>query len=56
MTRVRIYFVVFCLVVVAIAAIPSTPTAVNNNAKNTTTIAPSIPTEVATPAPNKKLK
>jgi hypothetical protein len=51
MTGARAFFVVFCLVLVAFGALPGSPTAVNDTANNTTTIAPSIPTEVATPAP-----
>jgi hypothetical protein len=54
MTGVRTYFVVFCLVAGAFSAFPTTPTAVNNTTNNTTTIAPSTPTEVTTSAPTQK--
>jgi hypothetical protein len=40
MTRARAFFVVFCLVVVAFGAIPSTPTTVDDTTNNTTTITP----------------
>ena len=55
-TGARTVFVVLCLVVVAFGAIPSTPTAVNNTTNNTTTIAQSTPTKVATPATTPKLE
>jgi hypothetical protein len=56
MTGAKAFFVVFCLVMVAFGAIPSTPTAVNNTTNNTTTIAQSAPTKVATPATTPKLE